>query len=45
VSQGDALDMRTNQISEAFIDGRQVAIRGTQQELFDRFHEKYAEDR
>ncbi len=45
VSQGDALDMRTNQISEAFIDGRRVAIRGTQQELFDRFHEKYAEDR
>ncbi|MFT4712591.1 MAG: hypothetical protein ACI8W1_001070, partial [Candidatus Azotimanducaceae bacterium] len=39
-----ALDMRTNQISVAFIYGRQVTIRGTQQELYDRFHEKYARD-
>jgi imidazolonepropionase-like amidohydrolase len=44
VSKGDALDMRTNQISVAFIYGRQVTIRGTQQELYDRFHEKYAGD-
>ena len=42
VSKGDALDMRTNQVEAAFIDGRRVEIRGTQQELYERFHEKYS---
>lgn len=42
VSKGDALDMRTNQVRAAFIDGRRVETRGTQQELFERFHEKYS---
>jgi imidazolonepropionase-like amidohydrolase len=42
ISIGDALDMRTNQVRGAYIDGRAVEIRGTQQELFDRFKEKYS---
>lgn len=44
VSKGDALDMRTNQLTSAYIDGRAVEIRGTQQELFERFRKKYNED-
>ena len=41
VSKGDALDMRTNQITVAYIDGRAVQTRGTQQALFERFRAKY----
>ncbi len=41
VSQGDALDMRGQQISLAFIDGREVDLNGMQQQLFTRFREKY----
>jgi len=42
-SQGDALDMRTNRLSSAFIQGRAVTIEGMQQELYQRFKQKYAE--
>jgi hypothetical protein len=42
VSKGDALDMRTNQLTSAYIDGRAVEIRGTQQALFERFRKKYS---
>ncbi len=42
-SSGDALDMRTNNLTSAFIQGRQVEIRGMQQELFERFREKYSD--
>lgn len=42
ISVGDALDMRTNQVRGAYIDGRAVEIRGTQQELFDRYKAKYS---
>lgn len=42
-SKGDALDMRTNKVSSAFIQGRTVAIEGMQQELYGRFKDKYAE--
>tara|TARA_R110002072_G_scaffold13418_9_gene56214 strand:+ start:6222 stop:7508 length:1287 start_codon:yes stop_codon:yes gene_type:complete len=41
ISKGDALDMRTNQVRAAYIDGRLVEIRGTQQDLFERFKAKY----
>jgi imidazolonepropionase-like amidohydrolase len=42
VSSGDALDMRGNQLQHAFIDGREVQLEATQQQLHQRFHEKYS---
>lgn len=41
ISEGDALDMRTNIISEAFIDGRSVSLETHQTELWKRYSEKY----
>lgn len=41
VSTGDALDMRTSQVQQAFIQGREIDLYGTQQELYERFNEKY----
>jgi imidazolonepropionase-like amidohydrolase len=41
-SKGDALEMMSNQLTSAFIQGRKVQIEGMQQELFERFQEKYA---
>lgn len=43
VSTGDALDMRTSQVQQAFIQGRQIDLYGTQQELYERFDEKYSQ--
>ncbi len=40
-SRGDALDMRTNNVTSAFIQGRRVEIDGMQQELNERFRRKY----
>ena len=40
-SRGDALDMRTNDLTSAFIQGRTIQIDGMQQELNDRFQRKY----
>lgn len=42
VSSGDALDMRTSQVQQAFIQGREIDLYGTQQELYERFYEKYS---
>ena len=41
ISQGDALDMRGNQIEAAYIDGRAVELHTRQQELYERYKEKY----
>tara|TARA_B100000949_G_scaffold119227_1_gene105359 strand:- start:2570 stop:3868 length:1299 start_codon:yes stop_codon:yes gene_type:complete len=41
ISQGDALDMRTNQLSKAFIDGRDVSLETHQTELWKRYMGKY----
>lgn len=41
VSKGDALDMRTNQLEEAFIDGRSVSLETHQTELYHRYSDKY----
>ncbi len=43
ISEGDALDMRTNRITEAYIDGRPIELHTRQQELYERFKTKYAE--
>ncbi|MDO9476852.1 MAG: amidohydrolase family protein, partial [Pseudohongiella sp.] len=42
ISGGDALDMRTNQLQEAFIQGRLIDLFGTQQALYQRFYERYS---
>jgi len=41
ISEGDALDMRTNILSHAFIDGRAVSLETHQTELWKRYSEKY----
>ncbi|AWX43335.1 hypothetical protein HME9304_00323 [Flagellimonas maritima] len=41
ISEGDALDMRTNQLSRAFIDGRDISLETHQTELWKRYMGKY----
>ena len=40
VSEGDALDMRTNILSHAFIDGRLISLESHQTTLWKRYSEK-----
>lgn len=41
ISEGDALDMRTNIVTAAFIDGRKLSLDTHQTELWKRYSEKY----
>ncbi|MEM8893292.1 MAG: amidohydrolase family protein [Bacteroidota bacterium] len=41
VSEGDALDFMTNILSHAFISGKQVTLDNKQQELYERYSQKY----
>jgi hypothetical protein len=41
ISEGDALDMRTNQLTHAFINGRSVRLETHQTELWHRYDEKF----
>ena len=41
ISEGDALDMRGNILTHAFIDGREVSLETHQTELWKRYSEKY----
>ena len=41
ISDGDALDMKTNKISTALIDGRQISLESHQTELYERYKEKF----
>ena len=41
ISEGDALDMKTNNITYAFIDGRQISLESHHTELYERYKEKY----
>ncbi|MDT0552021.1 amidohydrolase family protein [Urechidicola vernalis] len=41
VSEGDALDMRTNNLSHAFIQGRKLSLETHQTELWKRYMNKY----
>lgn len=41
ISEGDALDMRTNQLTHAFIDGRQISLETHQTKLWKRYAKKY----
>ncbi len=42
ISEGDALDMRTNKLINAFIDGRDVSLETHQTELYKRYMQKYS---
>jgi len=41
ISEGDALDMRTNVITNAYIQGREISLESHQTELYKRYSKKY----
>lgn len=41
ISEGDALDMRTNKVTKAFIQGRDISLDSHQTKLSKRYSEKY----
>lgn len=41
VSEGDALDIRTNKLSHAYIQGKTIVLDNKQQELYKRYSKKY----
>ncbi len=41
ISEGDALDMRTNKLTEAFIQGRMIDLENHQSRLYNKYKEKY----
>lgn len=45
ISDGDALDMKTNNISHAFIDGRMISLDNRQRVLYERYKEKYNQEK
>ena len=40
ISEGDALDMRTNMLTHAYIDGRKLSLETHQTKLWKRYSEK-----
>lgn len=44
ISEGDALDMRSNKISHAFIQGREISLESHQTELAKRYTDKYGQE-
>jgi hypothetical protein len=43
ISEGDALDMRTNKLTNAFIQGRMLNLETHQIKLFNKYKEKYSQ--
>jgi len=43
ISKGDALDMRTNKLEKAYIQGRDISLESHQTELYKRYSKKYKE--
>jgi imidazolonepropionase-like amidohydrolase len=41
ISEGDALDMMGNQLTQAFIQGREISLESHQTELYKRYSKKY----
>ena len=41
ISEGDALDMRTNKLTQAFIQGREISLETHQSQLEKKYKEKY----
>lgn len=44
ISEGDALDMRTNKLTEAFIQGRLIDLENHQSQLYNKYKEKYNQE-
>ena len=44
ISEGDALDMRTNILTHAFINGRAISLESHQTKLWKRYSNKYKEE-
>lgn len=42
ISEGDALDMKTNKLTDAFIQGRKISLESHQTELWQRYDKKYS---
>jgi Amidohydrolase family len=42
VSSGDALDMRTNNIEWAFVEGRKMNLGNSQKDLYNKYMDKYS---
>jgi len=45
ISNGDALDMRTNDLTHAFIDGREISLDTNQKKLWRRYKKKVEEEK
>ena len=41
ISEGDILDMRTNNVTEAYIQGRKISLDDKQKQLNERYNQKY----
>jgi imidazolonepropionase-like amidohydrolase len=41
ISEGDALDMRSNKIMQAYIQGRNINLHNKQKQLYEKYKEKY----
>lgn len=41
ISEGDALDMRTNKLTKAFIQGREIILESHQTELYHKYQDRY----
>jgi imidazolonepropionase-like amidohydrolase len=41
ISEGDALDMRTNNVTRAFMRGRDINLDNVQKQLYRKYKEKY----
>lgn len=44
ISKGDILDMRSHNITDAYIDGRKINLHSRQQELYERYKKKLKQD-
>jgi imidazolonepropionase-like amidohydrolase len=44
ISAGDALDMRTHQVTKAFIEGRDIDLSNKHTELYEKYKNKYGQD-
>ncbi|MFT3680652.1 MAG: amidohydrolase family protein [Ferruginibacter sp.] len=42
ISEGDILDMRTNKVTQAFIQGREIDLDNKQKQLFEKYKYKYS---
>ena len=44
VSEGDALDFRTNKLTHAYIQGKEIILNARQEALFERYSRKYSNE-